>query len=567
MPCAAGSYGVAQATAALIALQAGRRPVSFPFPDEVAVAMDDAGKTSPPLAGPAAAVPFEIGAGRVSLGFVSAACRPGTRVVLADAARERVRAARAVVDRLVDGDAPIYGLNTGLGGNVRFRLPRAEIEAFQVPMILGRCIGVGTPFPEELARRMFLCRLVGLAQGGSGISPHVLDLMLAMFNAGLTPVIPGRGSIGASDLGLCAYIGAAVVGEGQVFAGGQVRGAAEALASAGLAPAVPGPKDGLAMLNSSAVTLGHAAAVLAELSHLLSLAAVAAALADEGYGSNPDIFDARLAAARPAGGQERAAAMFRGLLAGSYLRDPGSARCIQDALCFRVLSQIYGPAIQALESAIEAVETELNSAADNPLVLADDGVILSTANFNTPSIAVAFDMLAIVNVHLATASAYRVIKMMNPALSGLPKYLSPLGGASNGFNSLQKAVSYLHGEMRLKATPGSLDSLPVSEGVEDHAPQTPLTIRKLEEQLVPLRLLIAIEALVAAQAVDLRGCPRLAPATRLLYDAIRAEVPALAEDRPTGPDVDRVAALMRPEPLVAALAAAAGDAWALPKTA
>jgi histidine ammonia-lyase len=503
---------------------------------------------------------LDLGAGPVRLSQLAAA----TRVTLAPAAAARLAAARAVVDRLVEGDTPIYGLNTGLGGNVGYRLSRAEIEAFQLQIIRGRCIGIGTPFPEALARRMFLCRLIGLAQGGSGISPNVLDHMIAMFNAGLTPVIPGRGSIGAGDLGLCAHIGAAVIGEGAIFVNGTIRPAAEALAAAGMRPAILGPKDALAIINASAVTLGHAAAVLADLSRLLSLAAIAAALADEGYAANPDIFDARLAAARPAGGQQRAAAMFRGLLAGSYLHDPGAARSIQDALSFRVLSQIFGPAITSLESAISAVETELNAAADNPLVLPDAGTILSTANFHTPAIALAFDTLAIVNTHLATASAYRIIKMMNPALSGLPKYLSPLGGAANGFNSLQKTVAALHAEIRLKATPASLDSLPVSDSVEDHAPQTPLTIRKLEEQLAVLRPLIAIEALVAAQAVDLRNRPRLAAATGLLYAAIRAEVPMLDEDRPTGPDIDRISIIMDSPTLLTALISAAGPDWAIP---
>lgn len=507
---------------------------------------------------------FALGSAPTDLARLHAASRPGATIGLTEEAWARVSAARAVVDRCVEGDVPVYGLNTGLGGNVGFRLSRPDIEAFQVQMVRGRCIGVGAPFPEPLARMMLLCRIVGLARGGSGISPAVLDLMIAMFNAGLTPVIPGRGSIGAGDLGLCAHIGAAVIGEGEITVAGRNLPAAEALAAAGLQPAVLGPKDSLAILNGSAITVGHAASVLAELNNILGLSAVTAALADEGYAANPAIFDARLAAARPAHGQERAAAMFRGLLEGSYLNEPGAARSIQDALSFRVLSQIFGPAITTLEAAIEAVETELNSAADNPLVLTDSGTILSTANFHTPAIALAFDQLAIVNTHLATACAYRVIKMMNPALSGLPKYLSPIGGASNGFNALQKAVAALHGEIRLKATPGSLDSLPVSDSVEDHAPQTPLVIRKLEEQLLPLRLLVAIEALVACQAVDLRPGARLAPATSLLHETIRAGVPMLAQDRALGPDVDRVCALLQSPTLIAELVRRAGPAWAIP---
>jgi histidine ammonia-lyase len=509
---------------------------------------------------------FELGDAPARLGFILAARAPGSRITLSQAAWARVAAARAVVDRYVEGDEPIYGLNTGLGGNVGFRLSRTDLEAFQIQMIRGRCIGVGEPFAEPVARTMLLCRLIGLAQGGSGISPPVLERMVAMFNAGLTPVIPGRGSIGGGDLGLCAHMGAAVMGEGDLYLDGRIVPAAMALASRGLRPAVLGPKDSLAILNASAVTCGHATEVLSALKDIHALAVVTAALTDEGYAANPAIFDARLAQARPANGQVRAAAMFRGVLKGSSLYDAGAARSIQDALSFRVLSQIHGPALVSLEAAIDSVETEVNAAADNPLVMAADTLILSTANFHTPAIALAFDMLAIVNTHLATASAYRTIKMMNAQLSGLPKYLSPVGGASNGFNSLQKTVACLHGEIRLKATPASLDCLPVSESVEDHAPQTPLTIRKLDEQLLPLRLLFAIEALVAAQAVDLRDRTRLAPVTKVLFDAIRADIPMLVADRATGPDVDRLHAMFAAGPLVAGLRAALRQEAAWPES-
>jgi histidine ammonia-lyase len=508
--------------------------------------------------------PIQLGEHPWRLADLLAASQHGTQLALSPAAHQRVIAARAVVDRLAAGDTPIYGLNTGLGGNLGYRLQPQEIAAFQAQMIRGRCIGVGTPFPEPLSRTALLCRLIGLAQGGSGLSPDVLDKMIALFNAGLTPVIPGRGSIGAGDLGLCAQIGLALIGEGSIHTNGRTMPAAAALAEAGLHPAVLGPKDALAILNASAITTAHAALVLSELSALLGLSVITAALTDEGYAANADIFDARLAEARPAAGQARVAAMFRAVLRGSHLHDQGAARSIQDALSFRVLAQIIAPALMSLEAAIDAVETEINAAADNPLVLAATGQILSTANFHTPGIALAFDTLAIAVTHLATAESYRIFKLMNPTLSGLARYLSPVGGPSAGFNPLQKTVAALHAEIRLRATPASLDSLPVSDSVEDHAPHTPLTIRKLEEQLQPFRLLLAIEALVAAQAVDLRGRPRLSPATHLLFTAIRAEVPMLQEDRPTGPDVDRVATLLQSDSLRHALIAAVPQDWAIP---
>ena len=470
-------------------------------------------------------------------------CAPGGQVVLTDGARARIAAARRVVDGYAAGPELVYGLNTGLGGNLGHRLDPADLAAFQTQLIRGRTIGVGPSFQPMVCRAALLCRIAGLAAGGSGISAGPLDLLVAMFNAGVTPVIPGRGSIGAGDLGLGGHIGAVVIGRGAAAIGDTVLPGAEALAAAGLRPATLAPKDGLALLNSSAVTCGHAAVVLAALSDTLLLSFAAASLSCEGYGANFATFDPRVAAARPASGQVLAAAVFRRLLRGSPLEQPGAARAIQDALSFRVLPQISGPVIEAFRTATDAVATELNAASDNPLVLAQDGRMMSTANFHTPAIALAFDTLAIGLCHLATASAYRITKLMNPALSGLPRYLSPVGGASAGLNPLQKTAAYLHAEIRLRATPASLDALPVSDSVEDHAPHTPLTIRKLEEQLLPWRLLVAVEATTAAQAADLRGAG-MGELTGMVQAVVRSAVPMLDEDRETGPDTDRVAAAL-----------------------
>ena len=299
---------------------------------------------------------FELGGAPMSLSRVMAAGRPGTRVSLAATAQAMIAAARRVVERYAAGDEPIYGLNTGLGGNVGFRLSRSEIEAFQVQMVRGRCIGVGEPYPEPVARRMFLCRLIGLAQGGSGISPAVLDLMIAMFNAGLTPVIPGRGSIGAGDLGLCAHLGAAVIGEGEIFVEGRRRGAAEALAAADLKPAILGPKDGLGdperqrgQLRPCRDGARYAVAVCS------TSRPSTAALSLEGYAANPRIFDARLAAARPAAGPDRAPRPCSAVcIAGRSLHAPGAARSIQDALSFRTLSQVYGAVLASFDTAVAA---------------------------------------------------------------------------------------------------------------------------------------------------------------------------------------------------------------------
>ncbi|HLZ66099.1 MAG TPA: aromatic amino acid lyase [Aliidongia sp.] len=490
---------------------------------------------------------LDLDGGPVSLRRIAALASDPIDIRLSAGVRARLAAARAVVERyLADGTVPIYGLNTGLGGNLGYRLKPEEILAFQEQLVVGRCIGMGPPLAEPLCRATLLCRVVGLAQGGSGISPAVLDLLIQMLKAGVTPVIPRHGSIGAGDLGLDAHMAAVVIGRGEAWLGGTVMPGAAALAAAGLHPARLGAKDGLALLNASPLTTAHGALTLAALEELLLQAAATAALSMEGFAGNPAIFDARLAAARPAAGQVAATALFRALLAGSPLHEPSTVHAIQNALSFRTLGPMFGVAFDALHKAAREIEIELNGAVDNPLVLTDDDLILSTANFHTPAIALAFDTLAIALTSLAYAGVQRIQKLMMPAFSQLPKYLSPVGGASNGFNSLQKTASSLYGEIRLKAGAASLDTVPVSEIVEDHAPQTPLAIAKLAEQMALLRMLVAIEAMVAAQAADLRGFASLGAGSGLIHQAVRAAVPRLKTDRETGPDAMRVLAALTP---------------------
>jgi histidine ammonia-lyase len=476
-------------------------------------------------------------------------------LTLSDAARGRVTSSRAVVERYAAGDEPVYGLTTGLGGNLGFRIAPSEVAAFQKQIVVGRTLGAGEPFPEPVCRAALIARCISLAKGGAGISPPVLDLMLAMVERGVTPVIPRRGSIGDGDLGLAAHIGAVVIGRGEAWHAGKRLAGSAALAAAGLAPVELGGRDGLALCNTSAVTAGHAALVLAEAGRLLLFAVHAAALAAEGYAANPLSFGARIAALRPAARQEEAAALFRLLLEGSYLNDAGAAREIQDPLSFRCLSQIVGVVLQAHADARREVEVELNAVAESPVVLLPDGPLLSTANFHTSAIALTFDSLAIAFTHMATACFQRIGKLLTPAVSGLPRYLSPVGRSSAGYVPVQKLGAALLGEIRLRATPASLDAMPVSDTVEDVAPQTPLAIAKLADQIVPLRIMAAVEALIAAQAVDLRREARLAPRTRRLYDAVRAVVPRLEADREPAPDIERVSALAADPDLLSELAA------------
>lgn len=476
-----------------------------------------------------------------------------TRFAFSPAALDRLARDRGVVEAHIADGAPVYGLNTGLGGNLGYRLQEDEVQAYQAQIIQGRMIGMGEPMAPEVVRVALLVRVAGLARGGSGVSVPAAQALLDLLDRGVTPVVPSRGSIGAGDLGLCAHLMAPLLGLGEAFFEGQRLSGAEALARAGLQPVRLQAKDGLGLINASPLTAGHAALVACMLEETLTVAMGVAALSDEGYAANPTVMDPRIAALRPAGLQRQVAAAFRALLAGSSLYD-GTPRAIQDAISFRTMAQVFGSSQTAAAQLHEAVRVEINGSSDNPVVLQDEEQMLSSPNFHPPLLALSFDTMAIAVVHLASASVQRAIKLMTPQLSGLPKYLSPVGGASVGFNALQKTAAALYAEIRLHATPASLDAVVVSDTVEDHATQALLCVRKLEDQLRLYRLLLGIEAMVAAQAVHLRQPRALGAGSAQVLQAIRAVVPPLQEDRPPGADAQRISESLFAGPLAAALA-------------
>ena len=479
----------------------------------------------------------------------------------APAAVQRLERDRQVVEKHLAAGAPVYGLNTGLGGNLGFRLSDGDLLAFQEQLILGRMIGMGEPLPLDVVRAAQLARVIGFARGGTGVTVGAAQAVMALLDHGITPVVPMLGSISAGDLGLCAHMAAPVIGHGEAFFEGRRYPGADALKAAGLTPVQLQPKDGLGLINASPVTAGYAAMVAADLGQLLLLAAAVAALADEGYAANLNVFDPRIAAARPAGAQSAASVLFRALLAGSSLHDQ-PARSIQDAISFRTVAQVFGSTYAAFATLGDAVEAEINGISDSPLVFASDDEMVSSPNFHPPMIALAFDSMAIALTHLASASVQRLIKLQNPVLSGLPKYLSPVGGASVGFNAMQKTAAALHAEIRLKATPASLDAVVVSDTVEDHATHALLCVRKLDEQLRLMRHLVAVEALVAVQAVDLRSSARLGAGSQQVFDAVRSVVPRLQADRPCGPDAMAVQAKLFAADTQVALRAAVASAMA-----
>ncbi len=379
---------------------------------------------------------FIAGEHRASIFDVAGLGRPEARIALSDGARARIARSREIVARYMAGDEPVYGLNTGLGGNLGHRVGQDEMAAFQSQIVLGRNIGVGENLPREACRAALACRILTAARGTTGLSQQTIDALIALYNHGVTPAIPARGSLGATDLGLNAHIGAVLIGRGRAWVGERLLPGAEALAAAGLAPVTLQPKDGLGVCNQASASCGLGAATLASLADALLAAAAVAALAFEGYAANPMIFDPRLQAAHPNAGQEKAAALFRALLAGSSIHQ--RPRKIQDAVSFRTLAPAFGMAFTAFGQARAEMEIDLNGVQDTPLVLLDEGLMLSSPNFHTAGLALSLDAMAIAVAQIATGSVHRMIKLMAPHLSELPKYLSPVGGASAGYVPTQK---------------------------------------------------------------------------------------------------------------------------------
>jgi histidine ammonia-lyase len=479
---------------------------------------------------------------RLSPEAVMAIARGGARVTVDPAARERMGAAAAVVQRAADAGTPVYGLTTGLGPRVVQRVDGAEAAEFSLRTLRGRATAVGEPLAAELSRAAMAVRCNGLCAGGSGAGVAIADGLAALLNASVHPCIPATGSVGASDLCMLAHVGLTLIGEGDAELDGERMPADRALQRAGLAPVALGPKDGLAICSSSAVSVGVAALALLDAEACLRAVQVGAALSMEGFRANLSPLDPRVVAARPAPGQEWAATGLRALLQGGSLTEPGAARRLQDPLSFRCASQIHGSLRVALDLLAAAVAAELDGAADNPLVLAEDDEIVSTGNFHVPALALALDATAIALAQVAATITERQARLKAERLSGLPDALTTHGLTSSGLAPLTKTAQALTVEIRHLASPLAILPTIGADGVEDDSTGAAHGALRVRSQLERMWLLVAIELLVAAQAVDLAAPARLGGGTGVAYAVVREWVAPLGEDRPIGRDVERLAA-------------------------
>jgi histidine ammonia-lyase len=466
--------------------------------------------------------------------------RYGAEVRIEPGARRRMQAAADLVRRAAASGLPVYGLTTGLGSRVLERVEGDDAAGFSLRTLRGRAMAVGEPLPGELVRAAMAVRCNGLCAGGSGAGVAIADGLAALLNAGVHPRIPRSGSVGASDLCLLAHVGLTLIGEGEAELAGERLPSAQALARAGLAPLTLGPKDGLAICSSSAVSGGAAAMALVDADACLRTAQVSAALSMEGFRANLSPLDPRIVAARPAPGQQWAAAGLRTLLAGGSLAAPGSARRLQDPMSFRCVSQIHGSLRVALDLLAAAVEPELGGAADNPLVLVEDQEILSTGNFHVPALAMALDATAIALAQVAATIAERQARLKTERLSGLPGGLTSHGLTRSGLAPLSKTAQALTTEIRHRAAPLAILPTVGADGVEDDSTGAAQAALRVREQLERLWLLVAIELVVAAQAVELAAPARLGAGTEVALGCVREWVAPLDEDRPFGAEIERL---------------------------
>jgi histidine ammonia-lyase len=473
-------------------------------------------------------------------------------VTLAADAIARMQASRAVVDKLVAEGQTAYGINTGFGKLATVRISSEQVRQLQVNLVRSHACGVGTPLSEPETRAMMLLRANALAKGLSGVRPVVVETLCAMLNAGVQPVIPSQGSVGASgDLAPLAHLAQVVIGDGEAAYKGQILRGAEALKQAAISPVALEAKEGLSLLNGTQGMLSLLSLALLEADILTDTADVAASLSLDALRGSPGAFDARIMHAREYPGAATTARNLAHLNEGSQIREshrsPDADKRVQDAYSLRCTPQVHGAVRDSLTQARQMAAVELNSATDNPLVFVKEnggGDIVSGGNFHGQPLAMAADQVAIAIATLSGISERRIEQMTNPLTSMLPAFLTPDPGLNSGFMIAQVSAAALTSENRALATPHSVDSISTSGNQEDYVSMGMSGARRLERMLQNLRHILAIELLCACQGIDLLAPLQTGTLAKKAYESVRAVSPKLVADRPLASDINAVARLI-----------------------
>lgn len=471
-----------------------------------------------------------------------------------------VAASAATVERIVAKGDPVYGINTGFGKLASVRIPAEDLEALQRNIVLSHAAGVGEASPLAVTRLMMALKLASLAQGASGIRPATLALLEAMLVRGIIPVVPAQGSVGASgDLAPLSHMAAVMIGVGEADTPSGRKPAVEALASVGLAPVVLGPKEGLALLNGTQFSTANALAGLFEAERLFQSALLTGALATDAAKGSDAPFDPRIHTLRKHKGQIATADALRQLLLGSAIRAShlsGDER-VQDPYCLRCQPQVMGACLDVLNHAADLLETEANGVSDNPLIFPGQGGLpdssLSGGNFHAEPVAFAADMIAMAICEIGSLSERRIAMLVDPALSGLPAFLTPKPGLNSGFMIPQVTAAALVSENKQRAYPASVDSIPTSANQEDHVSMAAHGARRLAPMAENAMAVVAIEWLCAAQGNDFHAPLTTSQPLQQITQLLRAQVAHLSDDRHIQPDMQAAISMVRSGALVQAV--------------
>ena len=473
----------------------------------------------------------------------------GEAIRVGSSAHSRIQSSRKVIDEIVEHGGVVYGVSTGFGKLSDVHVPAGELRQLQLNLVRSHACGIGNPLSIAEVRAMIVLRANVLALGLSGIRLEVIDLLCELNNRGVVPVVPEKGSVGASgDLAPLAHLALPLIGEGEAFYKGERLPSGEALKKAGLKPVALEAKEGLALLNGTQAMHAVGGLALARAKRLAHVADIAGAMTLEALKGTPTAFDARIHQARPHPGQQAVAAHLLHLLRDSEIRqshvenDPR----VQDAYSLRCMPQVHGAVRGALDHCAEVLEIESGSATDNPLVFADGSDVLSGGNFHGAPLALALDYAAIAVTDLMSISERRTDRLVNPDLSeGLPAFLAPHAGTHSGFMILHVAAVALLTEAKVLAHPASVDNLPTSGGKEDHVSMGMTSALKLRTIVENAEHLLAIELLAAAEGLEFRRPLKGGAGVEQAYERVRNISPAVEEDRSLSSDIARVATAIR----------------------
>jgi histidine ammonia-lyase len=488
----------------------------------------------------------------LSLAEIEAVSLDGCRVEIAAQARARMAASRATIEDILGAGQTVYGVNTGFGKLSDVRIPPESLAQLQTNLVRSHAAGLGNPLSEAESRAMLLLRANVLAKGFSGNRPELVDLLVAMLNAGVHPVIPEKGSVGASgDLAPLAHLALVIMGEGEAYYRSERMRGGEAMRHAGLTPLALAAKEGLALLNGTQAMTAVGALAIARARRLAQLADVAGAMSLDVLMGTPAAFDPRIHEARPHAGQIASAAHLVALLEASEIRESHREHCsrVQDAYCLRCMPQVHGAIRDVLAHVAAVLETEAGSATDNPLVFStktQNHEVVSGGNFHGAPLAYAFDYAAIALTDLAGITERRIDRLLNPDINeGLPAFLSTDPGLSSGFMIAQIVAAALINECQVLAHPSSTGSIPTDGGKEDHVSMGMTGAIKLRQIVEHAERIVAIELMCAAQALEFRRPLRSSPPLERVHDAVRSVVPRLEQDRVLATDIDALAASVR----------------------